>query len=255
LPGRLETGVATFVGALLDLVAPAACVACGAVPDGAEFCDRGPRVGGLRPWDEASLCRACARLIGPPVSARLERPGGGQLPVSAAGATGPVVARIIHAWKYHGLRGLAWPLAARIPCPAGAGAPGAGPVLVPVPLHGRRRRRRGFNQAHMLACLIGRSSGLPTDPEVLRRRRSTDQQARLDDGPARRRNVDGAFEATAAPPDPPALLLVDDVVTSGATILAVAAAAVAGGWPVAGVLAVATSLPSLRPVDTRGAGF
>ena len=267
MPGRIESGIATLVGALLDLVAPAVCVVCGSMPGRDGFCARGPGVRGLRPWDEAALCRTCARELGPPVTARLVRPGGEHLPVHAAVATGPDVAGIIHAWKYHGQRGLAWPLARTMSCLAATGVPGGEPMLVPVPLHGRRRRRRGFNQADLLARLIAERRGLSVGADVLRRRRSTGQQAKLEDAQARRCNVAGAFAAVPATPDAPPLLLVDDVVTSGATVLAAADALGAGGWRLAGVLAVATSLPAFRPVetfrpvdtfrlvDTQGAGF
>ncbi len=246
----IESGITTLLGALLDLVAPAACVVCGSMPGSAGFCDRGPGVRGLRPWDETPLCRACARELGPPVTARLVRPGGEHLFVHAAVATGPGVAGIIHAWKYHGQRGLAWPLARSMSWLAGSGVPGGDPMLVPVPLHGRRRRRRGFNQADLLARLIAQRRGLSVGADVLRRRRSTGQQAKLEDAQARRRNVAGAFAAVPATPGAPLLLLVDDVVTSGATVLAAADALDARGWRLAGVLAVATSLPAFRPIDT-----
>ena len=90
-------------------------------------------------------------------------------------------------------------------------------ALVPVPLHAARRRERGFNQAAVLAELVGRTSDLPVWDRCLQRVRRTETQMRLDrDG--RQSNLRGAFVV----PRPAEvrgrrLLLVDDVFTTGAT--------------------------------------
>ena len=205
---------------------------------------------GLRAWDDVPLCRACADRLGPP-RRRVFDTDNGPLPVHAACATGPEIAGIIHAWKYHGRRGLAWPLATRV---ARAATPvlAAGPALVPVPLHPRRRRSRGFNQAELLALLVAHRCGLPVHPGLLRRVHATGQQAKLSDAQARRDNVEDAFRPVAAEvwrAGRP-LLLVDDVVTSGATVSAAAAALRVAAGEVVGILAVATAQASSRAVDT-----
>ncbi len=51
--------------------------------------------------------------------------------------------------------------------------------LVPVPLHPARERERGFNQALILAELLGRASRLPVRP-LLQRIRYTTTQTQFD---------------------------------------------------------------------------
>ena len=237
-PARV-CGVAAF--ALLDLWLPEHCAVCADAADHAGWEEPGPRAPGLRPWDRPHLCRACAAgLFGQPLFGALEgsdvEPG---LPVYAAAATSARLANVIGLWKYHGVRGLAWPLGRALA--RAAGEEPCGDVLVPVPLHAARRRHRGFNQAALLAQVAGPLLGLPVEASALRRVRATAQQARLDDAGARAANLAGAFHALS-PTGPRRALLVDDLVTAGATARAAAAALRAAGWEVAGVLALGLAL-------------
>lgn len=180
----------------------------------------------------------------------------GPLPLLAAAGTGAAVAGIIHAWKYHGQRGLVGPLAASLVAPAHRDHGWGARELVPVPLHPRRRRARGFNQAALLARVLSLHLGAGLRENVVRRVRPTGQQARLPDPESRQHNVAHAFGARPCPPSAAGigLVVVDDVVTSGATVRAVSEALAAAGWLVEGVLAVATSLPSRELVDPPGPG-
>ena len=99
-------------------------------------------------------------------------------------------------------------------------------ALTPVPLHRRRLRARGANQAEILSRLVGKRTGLPV-LNALTRTRFTREQSRLA-GPARQRNVRGAFSA-GANVSGLRLLLVDDVRTTGATARACAEALLAAG--------------------------
>lgn len=132
-----------------------------------------------------------------------------------------VVHDAIVRFKYHGSFALRRPLAAwleeslTLACQSpGSMTPDA---LVPVPLHATRRRERGFNQAAVLARLVGHATGLPVWENGLRRVRRTEIQMRLDRD-ARQSNLHGAFVAPR-PADVRGrrLLLVDDVFTTGAT--------------------------------------
>src|SRR5262249_39709838 len=88
-------------------------------------------------------------------------------------------------------------------------------VVVPVPLHWWRRWRRGYNQAAALAFGLGQALGLPCRRWCLRRVRATPPQT-SQSGPARRANVQGAFQARRGVRlGGQTVLLVDDVMTTG----------------------------------------
>jgi ComF family protein len=120
----------------------------------------------------------------------------------------------IHALKYRGRRvvanALGHLLAERYPF-----APTA--LLVPVPLHRVRLRDRGYNQALLLARVLGRARRLQVAARVLRRRRPTRAQPGLT-AAERARNLAGAFEVRLpAAVAGRQVVLVDDVMTTGTT--------------------------------------
>lgn len=90
-------------------------------------------------------------------------------------------------------------------------------AIVPVPLHPSRLEERGFNQAEVLARVVGDWVGRPVMADVLLRARPTETQTKLS-AKTRRENVQGTFRAWLAERlAGRRLLLVDDVLTSGAT--------------------------------------
>jgi ComF family protein len=203
------------LGALLDLVYPPRCAACGG------------------PLEAEPFCPACAEAVDPvpPGCARCGQPGPDPLcgacrasppafeAVRAGGLFGGPLADAVHAFKYGGRPALARPLgawlAARAPLPPGA-------LVVSVPLARGRRIERGYDQAALLADALVRAAGGRRARAVLRRVRETPPQV----GRAREeraRNVAGAFEATGAVAGRD-VVLVDDVVTTGATADAAASA-------------------------------
>jgi ComF family protein len=153
--------------------------------------------------------------------------------------------RLIHLFKYFGMKPLAQPLAAYLER--------AIPVdelfdaVVPVPLYWRKKWSRGFNQAELLARYVAKHRGVPV-LNALRRKRATATQAGLANA-GRRRNVAGAFVVRAKTKRDAKLagkkiLLIDDVMTTGATASACATALKRGG-------AGSVSLLTLARVDRR----
>lgn len=220
------------VGSVLELLAPEVCVFCGARRDGRGWvAGHGYRAPGLRAWDTSHCCAACCeRRSG---SERIGRAA--EWPLVTALAESADLIEAVGAWKYDGLRGLAWPLATIMASTFAAGCERfGGGVVVPVPLHRLRRRERGFDQVRQLAVLTALRAGLICDATILHRCRATAQQAdhRTDDG-SRGRNVEGAFVSQPCLDDSAAsVILVDDLATTGSTLAAAAAALTAAGWRV-----------------------
>jgi ComF family protein len=155
------------------------------------------------------------------------------------GAYEGTLRKLIHLFKYSGMRRLAQPL--------GALLADALPrdrqfdLVTAVPLHWRRRWQRGFNQAELLGKVIARARGIPAS-RVLRRASATRAQAGLSNS-QRRENVSGAFLARRRVPGL-RILLVDDVMTTGATAGACARALKKAG-------AKSVSMLMLARVDRR----
>ena len=161
------------------------------------------------PLDESGRCALC----------RLGLNGFDQ--VYSFGAYEGVLRKLIHVFKFEGVRTLQRPLGAflaqALPRESSFDA------VVPMPLHWRRRWQRGFNQSDLLAREIARKWSVPVCA-LVRRRRATAPQAGLTSA-QRRKNVEGAFEVKdAARLKGMRLLLVDDVLTTGATASACARA-------------------------------
>src|SRR5262249_12441810 len=105
-----------------------------------------------------------------------------------------------------------------------------------------RLRGRGFNQALLLAREPARRFGLPVDPALMVRGRSTPPQVGLEEG-GRWRNVRRAFALRAGRRvDGCRILLVDDVCTSTATVDACASLLAREGAAPVDVVVVARAL-------------
>jgi ComF family protein len=179
--------LAAFGAALLDLVFPPRCPACGEDP--------------LPP---SPFCAICEGAIEPSPDA--------QDGIQAGALFGGPIADAVHALKYGGRAEAASPLgrwlSGRVRVPAGA-------AVVWVPLGRRRRIERTYDQAMLLAAAFARAADRPLLRGALHRVRETIPQVGRDRA-ARARNVAGAFAAAGSVAGRD-LVLVDDVVTTGAT--------------------------------------
>lgn len=231
------------VSRALDLVLPPRCLACGG------------SVG-----EHGQLCAACwadVSFITPPVCEACGAPfafdGGPGALCGACIAARPVYRRARAVMRYDdGARGLILglkhadrtdraPALARWMARAGAVLLADATLIVPVPLHRWRLLHRRFNQSALLARELGRLSGKPVAPGLLRRRRNTPSQGSLTRA-QRADNVAGAFALRpggATGLVGARVLLVDDVLTTGATVEACARVLLRAGAAAVDVLTIA----------------
>ena len=213
----------TWLQPLLELVFPTRCLGCGC--PGSVWCAgcdsslvrlRAPycnRCGDPLPR-RGAICRRCASsefLI--PVR-------------SYARYHGPL-ARALVQLKYHPAREMAEVMGAWLRQVV-LQAEWKPQVVVPVPLGRGRLRMRGYNQVALIASSLAGSLGIEACPTAIQRIRETPLQVGLD-AAARRRNVQGAFQARPQVVQNKSVCLVDDLMTTGATLLACAEAARAAG--------------------------
>lgn len=207
-----------FIEAIVGLLYPARCAACGALTEGPGFCgDCGISVE-LRAGPSCPVCDVELQPVAGDrrCGACLKHPPPFERAMALFDYAGPV-GDAIRRGKYRGhrdafrtvvrLTGAALPIELRDDPPS---------CVAPIPLHPRRVRLRGFDPPLVLAHATARGLGCRLRARALRRLRDTPPQAgrSLTD---RRLNVRGAFVAGRgiAGAD---LLLVDDVLTTGETV-------------------------------------
>lgn len=234
----------------LDAALPTLCVSCRAPVAGHGLC--------ASCWTRVSfIARPYCEKLGIPFT---HDGGDGQLSLQAmtdppsyhrarAAVRYDDIARsLMHALKYHDRLDLA-PTLARWMTRAGTELFTDADLIVPVPLHWRRGWSRRYNQAGVLARMIGEASGITVSHSALERTRATAQQVGLTRA-ERAQNLAGAFEVPKARRKLVAgrnLVLIDDVLTTGATAEAATRALLRGGAARVDVLTFA------RVVDSRAA--
>lgn len=207
---------------LADVLFPVACVVCERPTSFSPAFRVCPEcLEKIRWLDAQHTCQQCGMPLGP--HAQRE---GGSCPVCishmrythVAGVTrwGPVSSAVVHAFKFGGEFSLASSLGAAMArriCQEDV-LPKID-VIIPVPLHPQRIWERGFDQAYLLACRIGRLLKKPVC-RALERGVYTTPQSRLG-AEERKRNLRNAFRPLRSLGHARTCLLVDDVMTTGTT--------------------------------------
>lgn len=207
---------------LASLFYPATCVVCAANVERSEYlcpdCQRrAPRI-------VAPFCTKCSEPFPGAISqafscANCERRVLHFDCAVAAYRSRGLVRKLVHEFKYAKQRHLRYPLAGWLretlndPRLHGRHFD----MIVPVPLHPARERERGFNQAALLAALLGNSIRGAVRPVLERTRYTTTQTAY--DRAERMENLHGAFRLRKNQDVRDLrVLLIDDVLTTGSTL-------------------------------------
>lgn len=91
-------------------------------------------------------------------------------------------------------------------------------VIIPVPMYKKDKIKRGFNQAELIANVIGRRFNIPVSPDSVTKNRKTMQQKTLN-REMRMKNLAGAYNVcNPVEIAGKSVLLVDDVSTTGSTL-------------------------------------
>lgn len=93
-------------------------------------------------------------------------------------------------------------------------------ALVPVPIHKKRMKKRGYNQAELIARVLGRQLDIPVR-NIVERCKNTVPQKKLDDA-GRQNNLKKAFKICRNDVKLNTIVIIDDIYTTGSTIDAVA---------------------------------
>ena len=93
-------------------------------------------------------------------------------------------------------------------------------ALVPVPMHIEKVKKRGYNQAFLIAKVLGKELNIPVRDEIVTRVRATSPQKQLN-GKERQNNLKNAFKIGKNDVKLNTVVVVDDIYTTGATMDAV----------------------------------
>lgn len=132
------------------------------------------------------------------------------------------IARSIHRFKYQGRREYAFIYGREMAYYLGDCIRSWQPeALIPIPLYRRKERRRGYNQAELLANVLGTELGIPVCEGLVKRIRNTIPLKQLNPE-ERLNNLKKAFILEENGVKLKRVIIVDDIYTTGSTLDAVA---------------------------------
>jgi len=132
------------------------------------------------------------------------------------------VARSIHRFKYKGRREYALVYGKEMAYYLGDYIRSWTPqALIPIPLYRKKERRRGYNQATLLAQVLGAELGIPVCSGLVKRIRNTTPLKQLNPE-ERLNNLKKAFILEENGVKLKRVIIVDDIYTTGSTLDAVA---------------------------------
>lgn len=208
---RSDSRFGAFLYSLLDLLYPRRCVGCG--KEGIWLCvacqEQIRRV-------QTPTCFFCQRVSGRGKTCSRCRPRHALTGVVVYGYHEGVLKDGVHSLKYDLIQELAEPLGSLLALSLYAQFANSQVEIVPIPLHRARLVERGFNQSELLARVIAKRLGLVVNKGLVRIKNVL-PQVELS-GPARRKNMTGAFAWRGASLKGRTVLLIDDVATTGTTL-------------------------------------
>lgn len=101
-------------------------------------------------------------------------------------------------------------------------------ALIPVPISRSRRKKRGYNQAELLADVMGKQLNLPVYRNLVKRVKNTLPQKELN-AYERQKNLKKAFKLAQNDVKLNSIIVMDDIYTTGSTIDALAGVLLTSG--------------------------
>lgn len=228
--GYIASATASFA---VNQLLPERCALC-MTPDQCGFCANCQQ---LLPAIQVA-CQHCATPIAMPgVCGQCQNKASSFEHAIAPFAYQPPISMHIQQLKYHSRLDLAPALAKMLITRVLKCSDVMPELLVPVPLHERRLFQRGFNQAALIASVVGNLLDIPVQQKLVRRVRDTISQTSLDRA-SRIKNVRDAF-AVIGQQRYDSVAIIDDVMTSGATVEALAKSLRASGYAKISVWSIA----------------
>ena len=216
---RIKAGIDRLCGAFIDSLYPRRCPVCGEIAEGKKPICRGcfDRLSFVKP----RLCVKCGKQTAPGQPDMLCRDCRERPRTYEYGCTvlnyDDILSESLSAVKYHNKKEYMEAYGRLMAGILKKKAAAAGPdILVPVPVSPDRLQKRGFNQAAVLARILGEEWGIPVREDILVRTRQTAAMKELTPD-ERLSNLMTAFAARQVP-EGAGIMIIDDIYTTGATV-------------------------------------